>query len=70
MSLGKLAEWIAGLQASQPAEDWPIAEPIVADSRERIRRLVEIGLPNHRARHSITLGGRNRRIGRSISSML
>jgi excinuclease ABC subunit A len=42
--LGKLAEWIAGLQAALPADDWLIAEPIVADLQERVRRLVEIGL--------------------------
>jgi excinuclease ABC subunit A len=44
MPLGKLAEWIAGLQAALPAEDWLIAEPIAADLQERVRRLVEIGL--------------------------
>jgi excinuclease ABC subunit A len=44
MSLDKLSEWIAGLQASLPAEDWLVAEPIVIDLHERIRRLVEIGL--------------------------
>jgi excinuclease ABC subunit A len=44
MSLGKLAEWIAGLQAALIAEDWLIAGPIVADLQERVRRLVEIGL--------------------------
>jgi excinuclease ABC subunit A len=44
MPLGELAEWIAGLQAALPAEEGPIAEPIVADLQERVRRLVEIGL--------------------------
>src|SRR6266545_4880239 len=44
MPLGKLAEWITGLQAALPAEDWLIAEPIAADLQERVRRLVEIGL--------------------------
>jgi len=44
LSLGKLAEWIAKLQNALPAEDWLIAEPIVADLQERVRRLVEIGL--------------------------
>jgi len=44
LSLGKLAEWIAKLQTALPAEDWLIAEPIVADLQERVRRLVEIGL--------------------------
>lgn len=44
MPLGKLAGWVAGLQAALPAEDWLIAEPIVVDLQERVRRLVEIGL--------------------------
>ena len=44
LPLGKLAEWIAGLQASLLADDWLIGEPIVADLQERVRRLVEIGL--------------------------
>ncbi|MGD0006183.1 MAG: ABC-ATPase UvrA, partial [Anaerolineaceae bacterium] len=44
VSLSKLAEWIAGLQAALPAEDWLIAGPIVSDLQERVRRLVEIGL--------------------------
>ena len=44
LSLGKLAGWIAGLQGTLPAEDWLIAEPVVADLQERVRRLVEIGL--------------------------
>lgn len=44
LPLGKLAEWIAALQPDLPAEDWLIAEPIVDDLRERVRRLVAIGL--------------------------
>ncbi len=44
MPLGGLAAWIAGLHAALPADDWLIAEPIVIDLQERIRRLVEIGL--------------------------
>jgi excinuclease ABC subunit A len=44
LPLGQLAGWIAGLQAALPAVDWLIAEPIVADLHERVRRLVEIGL--------------------------
>jgi excinuclease ABC subunit A len=44
LPLEVLAEWIAGLPAALPAEDWPIAEPIVADLEERVRRLVEVGL--------------------------
>jgi len=44
LPLGKLAEWIDGLEAALPSEDWLIGEPIVADLDERIRRLVEVGL--------------------------
>ena len=44
MPLDKLAGWIAGLQAALLTEDWLIAEPIVADLQERVRRLVEISL--------------------------
>ncbi len=44
LPLGKLAEWIAGLQTALTAEDWLIAEPIVVDLQERVRRLVETGL--------------------------
>lgn len=44
LSLADLAAWIAGLHATLPAEDWLIAEPIVADLQERVRRLAEIGL--------------------------
>ncbi len=44
LPLGRLAEWIAGLGAALPAEDWLVAEPIVVDLQERVRRLVEIGL--------------------------
>ena len=44
LSLLALADWIDGLQASLPADDWTIAEPIVVGLRERVRRLVEVGL--------------------------
>jgi excinuclease ABC subunit A len=44
LPLVKLAEWIGGLQAALPAEDWLIGEPITIDLQERLRRLVEIGL--------------------------
>lgn len=44
MSLTRLADWITRLQAVLPAEDWRIAEPIVIDLQERIRRLLELGL--------------------------
>ncbi len=44
LSLEALAEWIANLRAALPGEDWLIAEPIVIDLQERVRRLVEIGL--------------------------
>jgi len=44
MPLSALAEWVDGLQAALPGEDWSIAEPIVLDLRERVHRLVEVGL--------------------------
>jgi excinuclease ABC subunit A len=44
MPLEGLARWVAGLKAALPAGDWPIAEPIVTDLGERVRRLVEVGL--------------------------
>lgn len=44
MSLDHLAGWIAGLQTSLSATDWLIAEPIVIDLQERVRRLAETGL--------------------------
>jgi excinuclease ABC subunit A len=44
LSLGQLAGWITGLHDTLPPEDWLIAEPIVADLQERVRRLVDIGL--------------------------
>ena len=44
LPLAALAEWIDGLESALPAEDWIIAEPIVIDLRERVHRLVEVGL--------------------------
>ncbi len=51
LSLAALADWIAGLHSPSagsgqalPAEEWLIAEPIVADLEERVRRLVDVGL--------------------------
>ena len=44
LSLEALAEWIGGLHGALPPEEWLIAEPVVADLGERIRRLVEMGL--------------------------
>ncbi len=43
-SLLALAEWIGGLADALPPEEWLIAEPIVVDLAERVRRLVEVGL--------------------------
>jgi excinuclease ABC subunit A len=44
LPLNRLAAWIDSLQAVLPPEDWPIAEPIVTELRDRIHRLVEVGL--------------------------
>jgi excinuclease ABC subunit A len=43
LPLGALAEWIGRL-AELPTDDWLIAEAIVADLQERVRRLAEMGL--------------------------
>ncbi len=44
MPLEKLAEWISSLKEHLPFEDFRIAEPIVIDLTDRIRRLIETGL--------------------------
>ncbi len=44
LSLLALGEWIDALQSALPDDDWLVAEPIVVDLRERVRRLVEVGL--------------------------
>ena len=44
LPLSALAVWVDGLQEALPAEDWLVAEPIVTDLHERLRRLVEVGL--------------------------
>jgi excinuclease ABC subunit A len=44
LPLAELAGWIGGLGEALPAEDRPVAEPIVTDLRERVRRLVDVGL--------------------------
>ncbi len=43
LPLDRLAEWIAGLHDALAPEEWTIAEPIVADLQERMRRLVDVG---------------------------
>lgn len=42
--LTDLAAWLERLQEVTPAEEWVIAEPIVADLAGRIRRLVDVGV--------------------------
>jgi len=44
LPLVRLVEWIDGLQTSLSVDDWTVAAPIVVDLRERLRRLVDIGL--------------------------
>jgi excinuclease ABC subunit A len=44
LPLTDLAQWIGSLQTKLSAEDWLIAEPIIEDLHERVRRLVEVGL--------------------------
>jgi excinuclease ABC subunit A len=43
LPLDRLAEWIAGLRDGMAPDEWRIAEPVVADLRERVRRLVDVG---------------------------
>jgi excinuclease ABC subunit A len=44
LSLFALADWLDGLRDVLPAEEWQVAEPVVVSVRERVRRLVEVGL--------------------------
>ena len=44
LPLAALADWIDELPAALSPEDWLVAEPIVIDLRERVHRLVEVGL--------------------------
>jgi excinuclease ABC subunit A len=44
LSLVDLALWINALHTTLPGDDWLIAEPIVTDLVERVKRLVEVGL--------------------------
>ncbi len=42
--LTALADWLEQLSETVSAEEWHITEPIVADLRGRVRRLVEVGV--------------------------
>ncbi len=44
LPLNRLAAWIAGLRAGLSAEEWSVADPVVADLGERVRRLVDVGV--------------------------
>src|SRR5690606_19664738 len=44
LPLGELAEWIGALAGRLDAEEWAIAEPVVADLAERLRRLAAVGV--------------------------
>jgi excinuclease ABC subunit A len=44
LPLSDLAGWIDHLPVVVSPEAWPVAEPIVADLQERVRRLVDIGV--------------------------
>lgn len=44
LSLNELADWIGSLRTALPVDEFMIAEPIIADLQERVRRLVEISL--------------------------
>ncbi len=44
LSLGDLAQWVAGLSGRITAEEQYIAAPIITDLRERLRRLLDVGV--------------------------
>ncbi|WP_214412848.1 excinuclease ABC subunit UvrA [Sphaerisporangium fuscum] len=44
LPLGELAAWIDSLEGLVTPEEWPVTEPVVADLRERVRRLVDVGV--------------------------
>ena len=44
LPLADLADWLEVLPQTLPAEELPIAEPVVADLRDRIRRLLDVGV--------------------------
>ncbi|AYY13959.1 excinuclease ABC subunit A [Actinobacteria bacterium YIM 96077] len=44
LPLDELATWIDSLRGQITAEEWLVAEPIVVDLEERIRRLVDVGV--------------------------
>ncbi len=44
LPLTELANWLARLKWTLTADQWMIAEPIVADLCERVRRLVDVGV--------------------------
>ncbi|MBI5030237.1 MAG: excinuclease ABC subunit UvrA [Chloroflexi bacterium] len=44
LPLTELANWLNRLKEILSAEEWMIAEPIAADLRDRVRRLVDVGV--------------------------
>jgi excinuclease ABC subunit A len=44
LSLEELAAWLDALGDRITADEWTVTEPIVADLRERIRRLIDVGV--------------------------
>jgi excinuclease ABC subunit A len=44
LPLTELAAWIERLHVELPPDDWSVAEPVVRDLRERVQRLVDVGL--------------------------
>jgi excinuclease ABC subunit A len=44
LPLGHLAGWLEQLPGAVPAEEWGIAEPIIADLSGRVQRLIDVGV--------------------------
>lgn len=44
LALTELEGWLKRLRDAAPADEWSIAEPIVADLTDRVRRLVDVGV--------------------------